>query len=204
MNLKANDIFWTIQGEGAHAGRRALFIRLPYCNLKCSWCDTEFDSWKEYSDSELWSILTSEESGFVVITGGEPTMNKQFPKLAKFLWDRGYEVAIESNGCFPIPRAGLLGWVTISPKADSTRFKGKEAYYIHPDAEREADEFKYVVDENFPMEILDRHDTSDGRRYSLSPEFTNMHENVQKIIEYQKTHPEWLLSLQTHKWIGVP
>ena len=74
--LNINDAFWTFQGEGANAGKRALFVRMPFCNLACTWCDTEFNSFKRWSLNEFNDLATSEPSRFAVITGGEPMLNK--------------------------------------------------------------------------------------------------------------------------------
>ncbi len=189
-----NDLFWTFQGEGLHWGRRALFIRMPYCNLKCSWCDTEFNSFKRYSVSELESFMDNEKSRFAVITGGEPMMNKQVPKIIQMLQNRLFTVACESNGTFPIFDG--IDFATVSPKRDAN-------YDIHPNAFTRASEFKYVVDDHFDFEILKRHNTQDGRRYSLSPEFNNMAKQVERIQNYIIKNPEWRLNLQTHKFIGV-
>jgi len=196
-----NDLFWTFQGEGMNVGRRALFVRLPFCNLSCPWCDTEFNSFKKVSISELEQITNAEPGRFAVVTGGEPTMNKQASALVDYLHKQGFHVAVESNGCFPIN--ALYDFITISPK----KFKGKNGqwgdYYVDPCAEELADEFKYVVDEDFDFSILDRHDISDGRRYTLSPQFNDMKNSFQKIESYIKENPGWRYSLQTHKWVGI-
>lgn len=192
--LKINDVFWTHQGEGANSGRRALFIRMPYCNLACSWCDTTFDTYKNWSEVELIKFATEEQARFAVITGGEPSFNKDTPKVIRVLKGLGFEIAIESNGTFPIPKG--IDFITVSPKRDAK-------YEVHPKTFLEAHEFKYVVDEGFDFKLLDRHNTSDGRRYSLSPEFGQMQKSVKEIMSYIKEHPQWRISLQTHKWINI-
>lgn len=189
-----NDLFWTHQGEGLHAGRRALFVRMPYCNLKCSWCDTSFNSYKKWEMNLFVDFCMQEKARFAVITGGEPTMNKTTPDVVRVLKSLGFEIAVESNGTFPIPKG--IDFVTISPKRDAK-------YEIHKDALMKANEFKYVVDQGFDFKLLDRHDTKDGRRYSLSPEFGNFKESLLKIQDYIKEHPTWRISLQTHKWMGI-
>lgn len=191
-----NDVFWTVQGEGAFAGSRALFIRLPFCNLKCSWCDTEFNTYKKVTTDELLSIFKDEQCRFCVITGGEPTMNKQTPELVSLLKQNGFFVSCESNGTFSPPCE--FDWLTVSPK----RFQD-DPYYVNPTAFTQAHEFKYVVDSEFDFSILQRHTPNDGRRYSLSPEWGTFSENIQKIINFQKENPSWRISLQTHKIMGV-
>ncbi len=194
--LMLNDLFWTLQGEGANWGRRALFVRMPYCNLKCSWCDTQFNSFIKWSEQDFIKYALSEKARFAVITGGEPMMNKQTPRIVELLKDYGFETACESNGTFPVV-AGI-DFVTISPKRDAD-------YKIHDEAYSKASEFKYVVDEGFDFKILERHRNDlPSVRHSLSPEFGRFEKSVKQIIDFIKEEPQWRLSLQTHKWIKVP
>lgn len=202
--LKLNDVFFTVQGEGAHAGRRALFVRMPFCDLKCSWCDTSFNSFRLWPENTFDTFIRTEPARFAVVTGGEPAMNKHTPRVVAMLKKAGYYVAMETNGHFPIP-AGV-DFATVSPKRDAPRVDigAGSQYFVHPEAWASASEFKYVVDKGFDFALLSRHDTSDGRRYSLSPEFGRMQESVARILEFQRWQPTWRLSLQTHKWIGIP
>lgn len=193
--LRINDLFWTIQGEGKHAGRRALFVRMPYCNLSCIWCDTKFNSFTEYSEQDFINFASSEKGRFAVITGGEPSINKATPQIIFLLKQLGFEIAIESNGMFAIP-AGI-DFVTISPKYQSNWAINESAYIS-------AHEFKYVVHEGFNWRVLERHDVNDGRIYSLSPEFNRFAESISEIINFIKENPKWKISLQTHKWMAIP
>jgi len=192
--LKINDMFWTFQGEGFNSGTRALFIRMPFCNLKCSWCDTEFDTYLDISEKELIGFANQEISRFAVITGGEPMMNKETQRVAEILKDQGFYIACESNGMFPI--YSEIDFVTISPKRDSK-------YEIHPQALSRADEIKYVVDNGFDFSILDRHDKYSSVNLTLSPEYGNFKPSLEMIFDYIKEHPNWQISLQTHKWMGI-
>ncbi len=194
-NLRINDVFFTFQGEGLHSGRRALFVRMPFCDLKCSWCDTEFNSFEKWHEDEFWKFAIQEKCRFAVITGGEPMMNKQTPKVIEILKQIGYQIACESNGRHPI-RDGI-DFVTISPKRDDN-------YKIHPHAFARASEFKYVIDEGFNWEFLKRHDLNDGRRYSLSPEYGRFEQSMKEIMDYIKENPLWRYSLQTHKLLKIP
>ena len=205
--------FWTIQGEGFHSGRRALFVRMPYCNLKCSWCDTEFNTYKTVSESDFIKLAISEKARFAVITGGEPMMNRHTPRVIAILKGLGFEIACESNGTFSILPG--IDFATVSPKKFSELAHQPRqpvgngmgrypAYYVHDQAMKAAHEFKYVVDDEFDFSILDRHEASDGRRYSLSPEFNDFDVNVGKIIRFIEKNPGWRISLQTHKWMKVP
>ncbi len=193
--LKINDLFWTIQGEGKHAGRRALFVRLPFCNLSCSWCDTSFNTFKNWTEEDFIAFAKQESARFAVITGGEPSFNKDTPRVAGILKELGFEIAIESNGTFAIPNL-WIDFVTISPKYESD-------WKIDEQAFRVANEFKYVVHEGFDWEKLKRHDTSDGRIYSLSPEWGRFEKSVEEIITFIKENPRWRISLQTHKILKV-
>jgi 7-carboxy-7-deazaguanine synthase len=193
--LNINNVFFTFQGEGQYAGTRALFVRMPFCNLKCPWCDTEFNSYKEWDEAEFEKFITSEQTRFAVVTGGEPMINKHTHLVVKLLKKHGYYIACETNGNFPIVPG--IDFVTCSPKRDA-----KEPYFVHPAAWDKVSEFKYVVDDRFDFEILKRHKT--GPRLSLSPEFNKMKESLEKIQAYIKEHPEWKISLQTHKWMDIP
>ena len=195
--MKIHSVFHTLQGEGQFAGTRALFVRMGFCNLSCSFCDTEFKSQFEIGEKALVAQALSERTRFAVITGGEPMMNKQTPLVIETLKKLGFYIATETNGNFPIFDG--IDFVTCSPKRDAN-----PPYFVHLLAEPKVNEYKYVVDENFDFTLLDRHDTSDGRRYSLSPEFSQLEDSVIKIVHYIEAFPEWKLSLQTHKWIGLP
>lgn len=195
MDLHLNDLFWTLQGEGAHAGRRALFVRMPFCNLSCSWCDTNFNTQMKWAENDFVNFALKEPARFAVITGGEPMLHKDTPSVVRILKSLGFEIACETNGTYPIVDG--IDWATCSPKKDID-------YYVHPQAWDRVHEFKYVVDKQFDFGILARHRHDDHRRYSLSPEFNEMEANLEKIFDFIKEHPRWRLSLQTHKWIGLP
>lgn len=199
--LKINDLFWTFQGEGRFSGHRALFIRLPFCNYDCPWCDTEFDSYKSWTLDDFKDFIQSEKSRFAVITGGEPLANKQLPQILALLKKEGFFIACETNGSFPAPPE--IDFVTTSPKKYT---KGKwEEYYIHPSLYSQTSEWKYVVDDLFDFQILDRHvEKKSPIVFSLSPEYTKMDQNLKRIQSYIQENPEWKISLQTHKWINIP
>jgi len=197
--FRINDVFFTIQGEGANSGRRALFIRLPYCNYNCPWCDTEFNSYNEWSLHELSDYFEKETCRFVVVTGGEPLMNKQLPQLISFLKSHNFEIAIESNGSFPAPEG--IDFITVSPKKYVQ--KGLPEFFINPALIGKVNEYKYVVEDGFDFNILKRHQ-NDSCRLSLSPEFNNFKDSCNKIINYIKENPRWKISLQTHKFLNIP
>lgn len=199
--LQINDLFWTLQGEGNWSGRRALFVRLPYCNYDCPWCDTEYNSYKEWSEEDFKSFALKEPAKFAVITGGEPLAHKDLPRILKILKDLGFYITCETNGSFEAPKE--IDFVTVSPKQYT---KNKYTpYFIHPELKNRVSEYKYVVDNDFDFSVLERHKPSSEKAiYSLSPEFNDMSENVKKIMDYIKENPQWKLNLQTHKWIDIP
>lgn len=198
--LRLNDVFHTVQGEGFFMGTRALFVRLPYCNYNCPWCDTSYNSYEEWEEHEFMDFIDKEKTRFAVITGGEPLMNKQTPKIVDLLKRRGFFIACETNGS--MPAVDGIDFVTCSPKKYS---KGLPEFYINPSIRNKVHEYKYVVEKDFDFSILNRHenDPSDVS-LRLSPEYNNFQESVNRILEYTKHNPKWKLSLQTHKIIGVP
>lgn len=199
-DLLINDVFWTVQGEGANSGRRALFVRMPFCNLACTWCDTEFNSYKKWSERELVAYANQEACRFAVLTGGEPMLNKHSPRVITVLKNHGFEIATETNGTVPILKD--LDFVTVSPKRFSTD-RNLPPYYVCAHARQTAHEFKFVVDDQFDFDVLKDYNPHDGRRYSLSPEFGGLQKNIERILQYVKNNPAWRISLQTHKWMGV-
>lgn len=196
--ITLNDLFHTEQGEGYHWGRRSLFIRVPYCNLKCSWCDTEFNSFNIWNVEDFKRFIEKEPSRFAVITGGEPMMNKHVPKIIDILKSYRFEIACETNGCFPIFQG--IDFVTVSPKRDSN-------YFINDDIILKANELKLVIDKGFDFSILKGFELlfKDNKniRYTLSPEFNNLENSFKEIENYIKDNPKWRYSLQTHKFLNI-
>ncbi len=193
---RINDIFYSLQGEGHNTGRAAVFVRFAGCNLRCSFCDTEFDTYREMSDEEILAAISGYPARFVVLTGGEPTLQVD-EAFIELLHQHGYEVAMESNGTRPAPRN--LDWLTVSPKVGSEKLEVR--------SEKVADELKVVFDEttapesylslltsNFsPLLYLQPCDTGDVVRNEAI---------IARCVEYIKEHPWWRLSLQTHKLVG--
>jgi organic radical activating enzyme len=130
---RVNDIFYSLQGEGRNTGRAALFVRFAGCNLKCSFCDTDFASYHELSEDYIMAELVvrcmdlglTNEKPMVVLTGGEPTLQVD-EDFVDLLHEEDFYVAMESNGILPAPRN--LDWLTVSPKGDPppTPPQGKE------------------------------------------------------------------------------
>ena len=111
--MRVNDIFYSLQGEGRNTGRAAVFVRFSGCNLRCSFCDTDFSSFREMTSDEIIKEISQYPARFVVLTGGEPTLQVT-AAFVNQLHEAGFEVAIETNGTLPIPEN--IDWVTVSPK----------------------------------------------------------------------------------------
>ncbi|MEX0839555.1 MAG: 7-carboxy-7-deazaguanine synthase [Parvibaculum sp.] len=205
------EIFYTLQGEGANAGRAAVFCRFAGCNLwsgreedraaaVCTFCDTDFvgtdgeGGGKFKTANELavaiektWASGAAHER-FVVCTGGEPLLQLD-EALVDALHARGFEIAVETNGTIEAP-AGL-DWICVSPKADAElkQVCGHELKLIYPQETATPDRFEGL----------------DFRHFFLQPmDGTQTEENTRAATAYCLAHPKWRLSLQTHKMIGIP
>lgn len=213
MSYAVKERFLTLQGEGVHAGRRAVFVRFAGCNLWsglerdrstaiCQFCDTDFvgmdgeggGRFQTASDlatavAETWG--DDRESRFVVLTGGEPMLQVD-DDLIDALHVEGFFIAIESNGTLPVPRT--IDWICISPKAQSET------------VQRSGDELKLV----WPQKDSDWQDM-EGWDFSnlllqpkdaiADPAASQAH--LEQAIAFVQAHPKWRLSLQTHKIIGL-
>ena len=193
--MRVNEIFYSIQGEGAHTGTPCVFIRLSGCNLKCPFCDTDFKDYKEMDEYEIVDAVCelSDKCNNVVITGGEPTI-VDTTSLIDLLQENGYYVAMESNGTRKPPF--LLNWLTISPKEPFVGNTGKVVV-------DRCDELKLVFDGiNEPQDYGIR-----ATHYYLQPCDTGDAELNSKIVEqcvkYIKENPKWKISLQTQKILNV-
>ena len=190
--MKVNEIFYSLQGEGYHAGTAAVFVRLSGCNLRCPFCDTQHESGTEMSEAEIVEVLKQWPTRFVVLTGGEPLLQI----TEKFLYElRHYFVAVETNGTQPLIEG--LDWITLSPKDE---WLGERARPVLD----WTDELKVLYDgANDPS----RYDYIRAECRSLQPIDTgNMKLNAiirQKAVDYCLQHPEWSLSLQIHKILKI-
>ena len=203
------EIFYTLQGEGIHAGRPAVFCRFSGCNLwtgreedrhkaVCTFCDTDFvgvgpDGGKFATAGELAEAIASrwpEVAGgrrFVVCTGGEPLLQLDEAAIDA-LHARGFEVAVETNGTQPVPRG--VDWVCVSPKADAALVVsgGDELKLVYPQAKALPERFLGL---DFLHWLLQPMDGPDLER------------NTRDAVAYCLAHPQWRLSVQTHKVTGV-
>ena len=192
--MKVNEIFYSLQGEGFNTGTPAVFIRFSGCNLECPFCDTQHQEGKEMTEGDIIEEVAHYKAHLVVVTGGEPALQLT-DSLVEMLHFLGKTVAVETNGTVELPKN--VDWITLSPK---DAFLGEKATPIL----KEADELKVVFDgENEPIlyenininhRFLQPCDTGDAEKNK---------EIIEKTIEFCKEHPEWRLSLQTHKILNI-
>ena len=178
---KINEIFYSLQGEGYHTGTPALFIRFSGCNLKCSFCDTEHEEGDWMSDEEIMAKAAQCPAKMVVLTGGEPSLWID-DAFVDELHRIGKYVCIETNGTHSVPDA--TDWITCSPKGA-------------PIALKRIDEVKVVYTEG---EDVEPYLSLPARAHFLQPCSCK---NTKEVVAYILKHPQWRLSLQTHKWIGI-
>jgi 7-carboxy-7-deazaguanine synthase len=200
--LRLSEIFYSVQGEGHHAGRPAIFVRAAGCNLACDFCDTDFSLKMRMTPEETLAAIAEYPARYVVLTGGEPTRQPEgLRALTRLLQARGYEVALETNGT-SLDTLGV-DWVTVSPKLSQGG-----AFTL-----REGDELKLV----YEGQDLAPYEDSRFKHYYLQPKekltapfgkgeriasesAAAMRETFAAVLK----HPRWRLSLQLHKVLGVP
>lgn len=190
--------FYSIQGEGYHTGKAAYFIRLGGCDVGCRWCDAK-ESWnpKVHPPVEVATIVERAvacAAKSIVITGGEPLIYELEP-LTTALKAEGLEIFLETSGSHPF--SGSFDWVCLSPKRRKVPLE--EAY-------GRADELKVVIETKEDIEWAEAcaAKVSDSCRIYLQPEWSQSDEMMPILVEYVKAHPEWLISIQTHKYMRIP
>lgn len=190
--------FYTIQGEGYHSGKPAYFIRLGGCDVGCRWCDAKY-TWnpKVFPPTEVDVIVeraASCSAQAIVITGGEPLL---YPlgTLTRELHARGLEIFLETSGTQPL--SGEFDWVCLSPKRQLPPLD--EAF-------RRADELKVIVQTEEDIAWAQECQTKVGRkcRLYLQPEWSVYESIIPTLVEWVKGHPEWNISIQTHKFMHIP
>lgn len=206
------EIFYTLQGEGAQTGRAAVFCRFAGCNLWsgreqdrasaiCKFCDTDFADTNgpgggkfgtaeevAAAVAEKWPAGALPANKLVVCTGGEPLLQLDAPLIAA-LHGRGFEVAVETNGTCPAPDG--LDWICVSPKAGAElrQKTGDELKLVYPQADAEPERFARLPFRHFFLQPMDGPDRE---------------RNTQLALRYCLEHPQWRISLQTHKLLGIP
>ena len=211
MTYSVKEIYFTLQGEGAHTGRPAVFLRFAGCNLwsgreqdrasaVCRFCDTQFvgtdgpgggkfPTPEGLADAVLTAWPGGDDNRYVVCTGGEPLLQLDTAAIDA-LHAAGFEIGVETNGTIVAPEG--IDWLCVSPKAGAEvlQTSGSELKLVYPQPEPEAqpERFSALEFEHFFLQPCD-----DPRRV----------ENTRKAIDYCLEHPQWKLSLQTHKIIGI-
>ena len=212
MSYAVKEIFYTLQGEGAQSGRAAVFCRFAGCNLWtgreadravafCRFCDTDFvgvdgqgggkfETAEEVAAAieQKWPEGSVLGKRYVVCTGGEPLLQLD-TALIQALHKRGFEVAVETNGTLVAPQG--LNWVCVSPKAGA-EFKqrsGDEIKLVFPQAGVDPEDFELLAFRHFFLQPMDGPDRA---------------VNTELAVRYCMAHPQWRLSLQTHKIVGIP
>ncbi len=210
MTYFVKEIFYTLQGEGAHAGRPAVFCRFSRCNLWtgrerdrpraiCDFCDTDFvgtdgeGGGRFKTAASLANAVATRWPGggrpYVVCTGGEPLLQLDAAAVDA-LHERGFEVAVETNGTQPAPSG--LDWVCVSPKAGA------------PLVLTTGDELKLVYPQNKPGAEPELFEDLPFRSFRLQPlDDDRSAEHTAAAVKYCMDHPQWSLSLQTHKTLGI-
>ncbi len=192
------EAFYTLQGEGFHQGKAAYFIRLAGCDVGCFWCDVK-DSWnaEKHPRITLQNIVSDAQqfhSKLIVITGGEPLMHN-LDKLTQMLQHKGFETNIETSGSHPL--SGNWNWICVSPK----KFKVPLPAILPL-----ANELKVVVCNKSDFKWAEQYaeKVSENCKLYLQPEWDKREIVTPLITSYIKENPKWQLSLQVHKYIGLP
>ena len=192
--MRINEIFYSLQGEGHFTGVPSIFIRFAGCNLKCPFCDTQHEPYEEMSMQDIIDRIKGFAGRHVVFTGGELSLQLT-ADICRQLKDLGYDIQVETNGTHELPE-GCIDWVTCSPK--DAFCKNAEIKISH------IDEVKVVFDGKTDVS---RYLDIDARCYSLQPCDTGKEkenkEITAKCVDYILAHPEWRLSLQTHKILYI-
>lgn len=212
MTYSVREIFYTLQGEGAHAGRPAVFCRFAGCNLwsgreadrataVCTFCDTEFvgtdgEGGGRFATAEAlaqavaarWPAGATAGTRYVVCTGGEPLLQLD-RALIDALHAEGFEVAVETNGTQPAPDG--LDWICVSPKSTApvVLTRGDELKLVYPQADAPPERFEHLEFGRFLLQPMDGPDQV---------------RNTRLAVAYCLAHPRWRLSVQTHKVLGIP
>ena len=196
--LPVMEQFYTVQGEGAHTGKAAYFIRIGGCDVGCHWCDVK-ESW----DASIHPLVDVEDvvsqavsfpAKTVVITGGEPLIfNLDY--LTEKLKAAGLQIHLETSGAHPF--SGTFDWVCLSPKKTSPP---KSKYY------EVANELKVIVYNRHDFEWALEHaaEVNDNCELYLQPEWSKREQIMPEIVDFVMNNPEWNISLQSHKYMNIP
>jgi organic radical activating enzyme len=218
LTLPVNEIFYSIQGEGFHAGTPAVFVRLAGCNLNCPWCDTEYHKFVEMSLGKIRERIHTlientvdpelADSFFkpftIIITGGEPTTHSNLKNLIEFLSNEVFSIHIETNGTNPKllkELSEILDWITVSPKKIGEEKYKKE---MQESCTSFADEVKIVLDGKInPFDYISKDAPTKYLRKSVQYYIQPLSCNFLPAINFVKKYPIWKLSIQIQKVIKV-
>ncbi len=194
-----NEIFYSLQGEGANAGCAAVFVRLAGCNLACSYCDTDFADGREMSPGAIAQHIGQYPARFLIWTGGEPTLQLT-DEITAYFHELGYYQAIETNGTRPLPKG--IDYISCSPKPEAIMLLDRN----FPDG---VDEFRFPLGIDTPLPpSVDA--LPPARHYLVSPIFVGDDAMqldlaaVERCVAFVKATPPWRLSVQMHKLIHIP
>lgn len=196
-----NEIFYSLQGEGHHSGYPSVFIRFSGCNLQCPFCDTHHQEGTEMTDEEIFQIVNSYPALWVILTGGEPTLQIDAGFIKDLKNVTGKKVAIETNGTLQVPEE--IDWIAVSPKDGICGTKGKGRVCIE-----RADEIK-VVDIGQDLECyFSLPCRGEKTLMYLQPCFVKdekeRESNRLRTISRVLSDPRWNLSVQLHRYLNIP
>jgi organic radical activating enzyme len=212
---RVNEIFFTLQGEGAHSGIPAVFVRFSGCNLKCPWCDTEFADFTEMSAEEIVHTmlelydLPNERRKMCVLTGGEPSLQVD-KALIDALHAAGFYICIETNGTRSLPDG--IDWITCSPKEQTLKQSQTTSNGLKL---TKVNEVKVVFTGTYDPEVWRK--KIEAEHWMLQPlRYTgewlmenvdawedDRNDNLNDTVRYILSHPFWRLSVQLHKIAGL-
>ena len=197
LMLPLMEAFYTIQGEGYHKGTAAYFVRIGGCDVGCHWCDVK-ESWNAalHPPTAIESMVTMamQHSKTVVVTGGEPLMWPLKPLTDQF-HAKNAQVHLETSGAYPL--TGAWDWICLSPKKNKAPLT--EVY-------QKADELKVIIYNKSDLEFAEQHalKVSKQCKLYLQPEWSRRDMAMALIVDYVMKHPQWTVSLQTHKYLNIP
>lgn len=202
--MKVNEIFYSLQGEGVYTGTAAVFLRLSGCNMKCWFCDTKgHEQGTEMTEEEIAERVSQYPARHIVITGGEPTMQLN-ARLTQLLHEEGFYIQIETNGALPLKDGTEVDWITCSPKGNEIKIQRIDELkllfikeYLEKYKEVKASQRCLQPLDEGGQEVQTLASQAGSSRFASS-------RGVQEVISYIKEHPQWRLSLQTHKLINIP
>jgi len=194
--LVVNEIFHSIQGESSHMGRPCSFIRLTYCNLRCTYCDTAyaFEDGERMSVDEIIHKVDAFRCGLVEVTGGEPLLYN-LDYLCKGLHDKGIATFLETSGSLEL--SGEWDWICLSPKRGAMPLT---------DIFSKANELKVIIEKVDDLEWAEKNaiQVSSECILYLQPEWSKRNFIIPVIVKYIQEHPKWKISLQAHKYMRIP